>query len=67
MKQLSFAKEKGVAKQIIIEKKILKQINKNNKEKNDLQNHKNALKYNKKILVQQKIIMKKKKMKFIKN
>ena len=32
----------------------MKEINKNNKEKNDLQNHQNALKYNKKILVQQK-------------
>ena len=50
----------------LLKKKILKEINKNNKEKNDLQNHQKALKYNKKILVQQKIIMKKKKMKFIK-
>lgn len=32
----------------------MKEINKNNKEKNDLQNHQNALKYNKKILVQKK-------------
>ena len=38
----------------LLKKKILKEINKNNKEKNDLQNHQNVLKYNKKILVQQK-------------